>query len=200
MVETNIVVTSAYSVTVSGISFGTQDMTASSRIGTTSCQTATWVSGTSATCHTSLGVGSSLAVLTTVSEIAGTQTAVFTYDGMLSCDRQGLCGQIVLMGQTCRAVPLPTENFPMDRSARGELRCRGQLGRDVGLQRDGVRNEFRCQWHHADVDDRAQQLHHGDVGINVIRGVHAQHGRGRQPRATDDGGRCRGQPHRDVQL
>ena len=84
MVETNIVATSAF-VTVSGISFGTQDMTASSRVGTTSCQTVTWVSDTSATCHMSLGVGTGLAVQTTMSSVAGTQTAVFTYDGLLFC-------------------------------------------------------------------------------------------------------------------
>jgi hypothetical protein len=84
MLETNIVATSAFSVTVSGISFGTQDITASSRVGVTSCQTATWVSDTSATCHMSLGVGTSLAAQTTVSAVAGTQTAVFTYDGLQS--------------------------------------------------------------------------------------------------------------------
>ena len=81
MLETNIVATATFSVTVSGISFGTQVMTASNRVGTSSCQTTMWVSGTSAACHMSLGVGTSLAVQATVSAVAGTQTAVFTYDG-----------------------------------------------------------------------------------------------------------------------
>ena len=85
LLETNIVATSTSSVTVSGVSFGTQDITASSRVGTSSCQTATWVSDTSATCHLSLGVGTSLAAQTTVSAVTGTQTAVFTYDGDRRC-------------------------------------------------------------------------------------------------------------------
>ena len=84
MVETNIAATSSFSVTVSGVTFGTEDMTTSTRIGISGCQTAAWVSGTSVGCYMSLGVGTSLAVQLTVSAVAGTQTAVFTYDGMIS--------------------------------------------------------------------------------------------------------------------
>ena len=73
--------TSMFSVTVSGLAFSSQDMTPSSRVGTTSCQTATWASGTSAVCHISIGDEPDLAVQATVAALAGTQSAAFTYDG-----------------------------------------------------------------------------------------------------------------------
>ena len=79
--ESNGVATSVWSVTVSGLSFGSQDMTASARIGLSSCATTAWASGTSLVCRLSLGVGTGLAVQATVTSVAGTQTAVFTYDG-----------------------------------------------------------------------------------------------------------------------
>jgi len=81
VLETNIVATAAFSVTVSGVSFGTLDATPSGRVGMSSCPTTGWASGTSVVCLMSLGVGTSLAVQATVAAVAGTQTAVFTYDG-----------------------------------------------------------------------------------------------------------------------
>lgn len=66
---------------MSGLSFGSQDTSPSTRVGVSDCQTAAWVSGTSLACQMSLGVGISLAVHATVSSVAGTQTAIFTYDG-----------------------------------------------------------------------------------------------------------------------
>ena len=87
MADTNIVATAAFSVTVSGVSFSSLDATPSSRIGTSSCQTSAWVSGTSVACLMPLGVGTGLAAQATVSAVAGTQTAVFTYDGAASLPR-----------------------------------------------------------------------------------------------------------------
>ena len=81
VLETNIVATVAFSVTVSGVSFGALDATPSGRVGMSSCPTTGWASGTSVVCLMSLGVGTSLAVQATVAAVAGTQTAVFTYDG-----------------------------------------------------------------------------------------------------------------------
>ena len=81
VVDTNIVATASFSVTVSGVSFGSLDATPSSRIGTSSCKTTAWVSGSSVACLLSLGVGTGLAAQATVSAVAGTQTTVFTYDG-----------------------------------------------------------------------------------------------------------------------
>lgn len=77
----NIAATASFSATLSGLSFGSLDATLSIRIGMSSCQTASWASGTSVTCVVSPGVGTGLAAQTTVSGVAGTQTAVFTYDG-----------------------------------------------------------------------------------------------------------------------
>ena len=84
LADTNIVATASFSVTVSGVNFGALDFTASSRIGTSSCQTTAWVSGTSVACLMSLGVGTGLAAQATVSAVAGTQTTVFTYDSAAS--------------------------------------------------------------------------------------------------------------------
>lgn len=184
----NIAATAAFSATLSGLSFGSLDATLSIRIGMSSCQTASWASGTSVTCVVSPGVGTGLAAQTTVSGVAGTQTAVFTYDGQ---------AMSVLVAQQAEQGP---EASCLRCSPRGELLLGGQRGGECGLQRDGVWPEPRRPHDDAHVHSRAKRLRHYNVGVDVICGLHARRRRGSRPRSARDSGRRCGQPHVGVQL
>ena len=76
-----------WSVTVSGMSFGTLDATPSSRLGLSSCLTSSWVSFTSVACLPSGGEGAAHDGGMTVAAIAGTRTQVFSYDGSMRAPR-----------------------------------------------------------------------------------------------------------------
>ena len=95
----NVVTTIGWSVTVSGVSFGALDTTPSSRVGLSSCVTASWASATSVVCLPAGGQGVTHdAVLTSVA-VAGTQTTVFSYDGAyLACC---FCASVVLRKGAC---------------------------------------------------------------------------------------------------
>ena len=80
--EANVAVTAGWSVTVSGVDFGFADATPTFGLGLSSCLTTTWASATSAVCLVALGNGPLTEALATVSTIIGTQTSVFSYDGM----------------------------------------------------------------------------------------------------------------------
>ena len=80
--EANVAVTAGWSVTVSGVDFGFADATPTFGLGLSSCLTTTWASATSAVCLVALGNGPLTEALATVSTIVGTQTSVFSYDGM----------------------------------------------------------------------------------------------------------------------
>ena len=77
----NAVVTVGWSVTVSGVSFGALDATASSRLGLSSCLTSAWASSTSVVCLPSGGQGVEHDGGMTVAAIVGTRTKTFSYDG-----------------------------------------------------------------------------------------------------------------------
>ena len=80
----NGVLSGGTSLTVWGGSFAVVDMTTSSRLGSSSCVTATWVSATSAVCGVSpsnVADWASMQSVLTVESVMGTQTAVFTFDG-----------------------------------------------------------------------------------------------------------------------
>ena len=81
--EANVAVTAGWSVTVSGLDFGFADATPTFGLGLSNCLTTTWASATSAVCLVALGNGPLTEALATVSTIVGTQTSVFSYDGML---------------------------------------------------------------------------------------------------------------------
>ncbi len=80
--EANVAVTAGWSVTVSGVDFGFADATPTFGLGLSSCLTTAWASATSAVCLMALGNGPLTEALATVSTIVGTQTSVFSYDGM----------------------------------------------------------------------------------------------------------------------
>lgn len=79
--RTNAVATIGWSVTVSGVSFGTLDATPSSRVGLSSCQTVAWASATSVVCMPSGGQGVGHDVVVSVCSVAGTTTRIFSFDG-----------------------------------------------------------------------------------------------------------------------
>jgi hypothetical protein len=79
--EMNGASTAGWSVTVSGLGFGGLDATPTSTIGLSHCLTAAWASSTSAVCMLAPGDGVLQVGTATVSGIAGTRTATFSYDG-----------------------------------------------------------------------------------------------------------------------
>ena len=80
--ETNAGMTTGWSVTVSGIDFGTSNVTPTIDVGVSSCYTVSWVSSTSVACALTQGSEASLNVVASVSAVVGTQTVVFSYDGV----------------------------------------------------------------------------------------------------------------------
>lgn len=202
--------TAGWSVTVSGLNFGASlGTTPTSGLGRSECGTTSWASATSVACFLSRGDGAEHASTMTVESVAGTGASTFSYDGSSVCpDRCRAFETFLAHLQCCPCVPLwflslACLGLPERlgcRSARGQLCPRGKLGRDVWLQRDSVWHELCRQHHHADIDHWPQQLRHHGVGVDVVCGVHAWHGRGHQPRAARDRRwRC-GQQQRVVQL
>ena len=86
--ETNLPGTAGFSVTVSGIGFGTLGTTPSARVGLSACGTASWASASSVVCQLTAGDSLARDVAVTVAGVAGTRTAVFSYDGaaLVACD------------------------------------------------------------------------------------------------------------------
>ena len=82
--EMNGASTAGWSVTVSGFSFFSLDVTPTSTIGLSYCLTAAWASSTSLLCKHDSGDGVLKVGTATVSEVAGTRTATFSYDGTFS--------------------------------------------------------------------------------------------------------------------
>ena len=81
VLELNSVATAGWSVTVSGMSFGSLDVTPSNRVSLTSCMTASWASASSVVCLLAAGDGPQKDLQVTAVGIAGTRTKIFTYDG-----------------------------------------------------------------------------------------------------------------------
>jgi len=67
-------------VTISGMSFGTSDFTASATLGNALCATTSWSTGTSLTCASGYGSGAFVAVVANVNTNVGTLARAFTYD------------------------------------------------------------------------------------------------------------------------
>jgi hypothetical protein len=78
--EANAGVTTGWSVTVSGLDFGFEDVTLAAGMGLSSCPTSAWVSTSSVACFAAAGQGLLKEALATVSTVVGTLTAVFSYD------------------------------------------------------------------------------------------------------------------------
>ena len=70
---------------MSGIDFGSLDTTPTTRLGVSSCMTASWASSTSVTCFTAPGEGAEKDAAMTVAGGVGTRTKTFSYDGAESC-------------------------------------------------------------------------------------------------------------------
>ena len=80
--ELNGASTAGWSVTVSGLSFGSLDATPTSTIGLSHCVTATWASSSLVVCNHARGDGVAKVGMETVSAVVGTRTATFSYDGL----------------------------------------------------------------------------------------------------------------------
>ncbi len=68
-------------VTVSGLDFLSSDATATARLGSQSCGTTSWASGTSVVCSATAETGTAIDTVTTVGSFVGTWTGGFTFDG-----------------------------------------------------------------------------------------------------------------------
>ena len=79
--ENNAATTTGWSVTVSGIDFGSLDTTPTTRLGVSNCLTAAWASSTSLVCFTTPGEGVEKDAAMTVAGVVGTRTKTFSYDG-----------------------------------------------------------------------------------------------------------------------
>ena len=82
VLEANSVVTSGYSVTVSGMNFAASTTTPTSTIGLSSCATTTWASTSSVVCMLGTGEGISHELRVTVAGVVGSNSASFSYDGV----------------------------------------------------------------------------------------------------------------------
>ena len=69
-------------MTVSGVDFLSSDATATAGLGSQSCSTTSWASGTSVVCSAMAETGAAVDAVTTVGSVVGTQTGGFTFDGL----------------------------------------------------------------------------------------------------------------------
>ena len=109
--ELNAVATAGYSVTVSGVSFGSLDATPSSRVSLTSCVSAAWASASSVVCLLAPGDGPEKDVQVTVEGVVGTRTKLFSYDGEPSRDAR--LAFFVLRSSFC-VLRLPSSHVQCD--------------------------------------------------------------------------------------
>lgn len=77
----NAASTAGWSVTVSGLGFGSLEATPTTTVGSSHCLTAAWASSTSLVCFLAPGDGVGKYVFSTVSGIVGTRSRGFSYDG-----------------------------------------------------------------------------------------------------------------------
>ena len=82
VLEANSVLTSGYSVTVSGMNFAASTTTPTSTIGLSSCATSAWASTSSVVCMLGTGEGVSHELRVTVAGFVGSNSASFSYDGV----------------------------------------------------------------------------------------------------------------------
>ena len=96
--------TAGWSVTVSGLGFGSLEATPTATVGASHCMTAAWASSTSAVCFVSPGEGVGKHGFATVSGIVGTRSRAFSYDGA----RGARCGGLffILRDAIVSGIPL----------------------------------------------------------------------------------------------
>lgn len=68
-------------VTITGLDFRSSDVTATGVLGTRSCDTGSWTSGTSVVCAAAAGTGPMAAGVVTAVGVVGTRTGGFSFDG-----------------------------------------------------------------------------------------------------------------------
>merc|ERR550537_1658825 len=73
------------SVTVSGLSFGSVELTASGLVAGGGCSTASWMSSTSVSCVSGSASGQLGTSSVTVGAVAGTGLSVYSFDGPVVC-------------------------------------------------------------------------------------------------------------------
>ena len=73
----------AQTVSVFGLSFGSNDFTPSARKDTVVCATASWVSSTSVNCFDGSSLPATISIEVTVAGLAGTRYPQFTFDGFV---------------------------------------------------------------------------------------------------------------------
>jgi hypothetical protein len=96
--------TAGWSVTVSGLGFGSLEATPTATVGASHCMTAAWASSTSAVCFVSPGEGVGKYGFATVSGVVGTRSRAFSYDGA----RGARCGGLffILRHAIVSGIPL----------------------------------------------------------------------------------------------
>ena len=85
-------------VTVSGLDFLSSDATATAGLGSQSCSTTSWASGTSVVCSAKAEAGTAIDAVTTVGGVIGTQTGGFTFDGPHLGEAVAFCFFDVVIG------------------------------------------------------------------------------------------------------
>ena len=96
----NMAATGAESVTVSGLSFGSSDFTATSAVALGACSTSMWTSVTTARCRWGGAISRSQVVVVTIGAVSGTQVAGFSFDAPVASypgiENMGLTGGLSL--------------------------------------------------------------------------------------------------------
>lgn len=77
---TNAPSSAGISITVTGLNFGSTDLTATTAVGYTPCAASKWNSATSIACYLEDGFGSSMPILATIDTLVGTRFGVFSFD------------------------------------------------------------------------------------------------------------------------
>ena len=101
----NVAITSGGSLTVSGLDFRTADYTPSSSLDSSLCGTLSWVAKTSLICAVGVGYGAgeNKHLTVTASDIVGTRTRAFTFDGTPQASSCDLPALLALTGCLCAA-------------------------------------------------------------------------------------------------
>jgi len=77
---TNSPSSAGISITVTGLNFGSIDLSVTTAVGYTPCATSTWNSATSIGCYLDDGFGSAMPILATIDMLVGTRFGVFSFD------------------------------------------------------------------------------------------------------------------------
>ena len=99
----NSVKSGAVSVSVSGINFGANDLSATVLVGGSGCTPLAWKSATGVVCRVAAGFGASVYISAAAEGLVGSVTAIFTYDGHFFLTLVGINGSLLqrLLSHVC---------------------------------------------------------------------------------------------------